>query len=281
MSISPRATETSSLGGGRVQTLTWSISEDSVVFTVICSFVVHLFLHDYAFLFSLTDKLTGSTALGAAVFASVLLASRLPHAQLVVRPRRTHLDAWSWAGGRVQPGNPSISLPLALLRPLPHINLTRISHPRTVLPGVVRVGDVPPLPVPTTPRAAHVRHCTCVPVSRLACHRHRAPAAAVTAPHVTVRHVHRVRGVRMPLLPSPHPEVQDAYQRVRRHPTARERMGSIYLEDTLTTHLRTPGSVCFPAGTNRNQYGIKRACWLARRFPVACAPHAHRPHNPP
>lgn len=72
-------------GRGRAQTLTHSISEDSVIFTVICSFLLHLFLHDYAFLFSLTDKLTGSTGLGAAVFASVLLASRLPHAQLVVR----------------------------------------------------------------------------------------------------------------------------------------------------------------------------------------------------
>jgi hypothetical protein len=36
-------------------------------------------------MFSITDKLTGSTALGLAVFASVLMASRLPSANLVVR----------------------------------------------------------------------------------------------------------------------------------------------------------------------------------------------------
>eukprot|EP00242_Pyramimonas_sp_CCMP2087_P012692 CAMPEP_0198199942 /NCGR_PEP_ID=MMETSP1445-20131203/3040_1 /TAXON_ID=36898 /ORGANISM="Pyramimonas sp., Strain CCMP2087" /LENGTH=296 /DNA_ID=CAMNT_0043869853 /DNA_START=353 /DNA_END=1240 /DNA_ORIENTATION=+ len=65
------------------QTLTYSISEDTIIATVVISFLFHLFLHDYSFMFSITDKLTGSTALGLAVFASVLMASRLPSANLV------------------------------------------------------------------------------------------------------------------------------------------------------------------------------------------------------
>mmetsp|Transcript_1508 Transcript_1508/g.3174 ORF Transcript_1508/g.3174 Transcript_1508/m.3174 type:complete len:334 (+) Transcript_1508:306-1307(+) len=66
-----------------LQTLTYSISDDTIIAMVVISFLAHLVLHDYSFMCSVTDKLVGSTGLGAAVFASVLLASRLPCATLV------------------------------------------------------------------------------------------------------------------------------------------------------------------------------------------------------
>ena len=40
--------------------------------------LLHLFLHDYNFVNSVTDTLTGSISLGSATFASILLASRMP-----------------------------------------------------------------------------------------------------------------------------------------------------------------------------------------------------------
>ncbi|GMH40411.1 hypothetical protein BSKO_08315 [Bryopsis sp. KO-2023] len=60
-----------------LQTLTWTISGDTIVSSSCLSLVLHLYLHDYNFVNSVTDKLTGSVSLGAAVFSSVLIASRL------------------------------------------------------------------------------------------------------------------------------------------------------------------------------------------------------------
>ena len=59
------------------QTLTRSISSDTIVATTAYMLLLHLYLHDYNFVNSVTDSLTGSVSLGAAVFASVLLASRM------------------------------------------------------------------------------------------------------------------------------------------------------------------------------------------------------------
>ena len=59
------------------QTLTRTISTDTIVATTAYLLLIHLYLHDYNFVNNVTDKLTGSVSLGASVFASVLLASRL------------------------------------------------------------------------------------------------------------------------------------------------------------------------------------------------------------
>lgn len=59
------------------QTLTRSISSDTIVASTAYLLLLHLYLHDYNFVNSVTDTLTGSLSLGAAVFASVLLASRM------------------------------------------------------------------------------------------------------------------------------------------------------------------------------------------------------------
>ena len=63
--------------GPAMQTLTRTISTDTIVATTAYLLLIHLYLHDYNFVNNVTDKLTGSMSLGAAVFASVLLASRL------------------------------------------------------------------------------------------------------------------------------------------------------------------------------------------------------------
>ena len=60
-----------------LQTLTRTISTDTIVATTAYLLLIHLYLHDYNFVNNVTDKLTGSVSLGASVFASVLLASRL------------------------------------------------------------------------------------------------------------------------------------------------------------------------------------------------------------
>ncbi|KAK9812775.1 hypothetical protein WJX72_003471 [[Myrmecia] bisecta] len=60
-----------------LQTLTLSISSDTIVALSCCLLAIHLFFHDYNFVHGVTDSLTGSLSLGAAVFASVLIASRL------------------------------------------------------------------------------------------------------------------------------------------------------------------------------------------------------------
>jgi Phosphatidylinositol N-acetylglucosaminyltransferase len=46
--------------------------------------LAHLYMHDYFFHVSVTDKLTGSLSLAAAVSASLLLASRLREPRQVV-----------------------------------------------------------------------------------------------------------------------------------------------------------------------------------------------------
>lgn len=58
-------------------TLTETVSPDSIVACACLLKLAHLFLHDYHFAAGLAAALTGSLALGAAVCASVLLASRL------------------------------------------------------------------------------------------------------------------------------------------------------------------------------------------------------------
>lgn len=61
-----------------MQTLTRSVSSDSIVATAGYLLLLHLYLHDYNFVNSVTDTLTGSISLGSATFASILLASRMP-----------------------------------------------------------------------------------------------------------------------------------------------------------------------------------------------------------
>ena len=58
-------------------TLTRNIASDTVHAWSVALLVAHLYLHDYFFVSSATDRLTGSLSLGAAVLASALLASRL------------------------------------------------------------------------------------------------------------------------------------------------------------------------------------------------------------
>ena len=61
------------------QTMTAAISDDTAVATAVCSLAVHLLTHDYAFLNSHTNSRLGSfVSLGAAMFASAVLTSRLP-----------------------------------------------------------------------------------------------------------------------------------------------------------------------------------------------------------
>jgi phosphatidylinositol glycan class C protein len=62
-----------------MQTLTGSISGDTIAACVAASLVLHLYLHDYSTASDdVTQTIGGSLSLGAAMFASVLLASRLP-----------------------------------------------------------------------------------------------------------------------------------------------------------------------------------------------------------
>ena len=73
-----------------MQTLTRTISTDTIVATTAYLLLLHLYLHDYNFVNNVTDKLTGSVSLGAAVFASVLLASRLRSQEQVFTQARMH-----------------------------------------------------------------------------------------------------------------------------------------------------------------------------------------------
>eukprot|EP00878_Enallax_costatus_P005691 GHUV01005968.1.p1 GENE.GHUV01005968.1~~GHUV01005968.1.p1 ORF type:complete len:398 (+),score=100.30 GHUV01005968.1:2189-3382(+) len=61
-----------------LHTLTKNISEDSVIAMIVGLCILHLFLHDYNFVNSVTEQLTGTLSLAAAVFASVLFASGMP-----------------------------------------------------------------------------------------------------------------------------------------------------------------------------------------------------------
>jgi hypothetical protein len=62
-----------------LQSLTSTVSSDSVTALVVACLLVHLFLHDYTFspAADVVATLSGSLSLGAAICASVLLASRL------------------------------------------------------------------------------------------------------------------------------------------------------------------------------------------------------------
>jgi len=60
-----------------LQSLSLTTSSDTVVASAAALLLVHLALHDYNFANSITERDTGAAALAAAVFAAVLLASRL------------------------------------------------------------------------------------------------------------------------------------------------------------------------------------------------------------
>lgn len=66
-----------------LQTLTGTVSGDSVSAMVVASLLAHLYLHDYHFGRDVAHTLQGSLSLAAALFASVLLASRLDSPQAV------------------------------------------------------------------------------------------------------------------------------------------------------------------------------------------------------
>ena len=62
------------------QTMTAAISDDTAVATAVCSLALHLLTHDYASLNSSSARLGSFVSLGAAMFASAILTSRLPPA---------------------------------------------------------------------------------------------------------------------------------------------------------------------------------------------------------
>lgn len=64
-----------------LRSLAATISEDSVLSLSCVALLLHLFLHDYHFVNSVTDRFSGAVALSSAVMASVLLAS-LMHSDL-------------------------------------------------------------------------------------------------------------------------------------------------------------------------------------------------------
>ncbi|KAL1505115.1 hypothetical protein AB1Y20_008874 [Prymnesium parvum] len=64
-------------------TLTRTWSDDTICALTITLFLLHLTLHDYAYASHYTNRFRGTLSLNAAVFASVLLAARLPSTSLV------------------------------------------------------------------------------------------------------------------------------------------------------------------------------------------------------
>lgn len=64
-----------------LHSLARTVSPDSVVAMAAGLMLAHLFLHDYNFVNSVTDRLAGALSLGGAVLASVLVASTLPSAR--------------------------------------------------------------------------------------------------------------------------------------------------------------------------------------------------------
>ena len=65
------------------QSLTGSVSADTVVACAAAALLLHLYLHDYAPGHDVTQTVGGAVSLGAAMAASVLLASRLRSARHV------------------------------------------------------------------------------------------------------------------------------------------------------------------------------------------------------
>ena len=74
-----------------LQTLTQSISSDTVAASSCWLLAVHLFLNSYDFVHGVTDTLSGSLSLGAALGASVLLSSCLEDALQVAAQVSTSL----------------------------------------------------------------------------------------------------------------------------------------------------------------------------------------------
>ena len=64
--------------------LTKAVSDDTIVAASTWLLLAHLYMHDYFFVKSVTDKVTGSLSLACGVAASVLLASRLARPDKVV-----------------------------------------------------------------------------------------------------------------------------------------------------------------------------------------------------
>ena len=62
------------------QTMTAAISDDTAVATAVCSLALHLLTHDYASINSSSARLGSFVSLGAAMFASAMLTSRIPPA---------------------------------------------------------------------------------------------------------------------------------------------------------------------------------------------------------
>lgn len=61
-----------------LQTLTRSISSDTIWALSIGLLLLHLFFHDYSYSSTYSTKFSGSISINAAIFASVLVSSRLP-----------------------------------------------------------------------------------------------------------------------------------------------------------------------------------------------------------
>lgn len=77
-----------------MQTLTRTTSSDTILALAIHMLLAHLFLHDYRLRVSLTDRASGAVSLAAAIFASVVIASRLgSQLQVFSQVRLTHVAA--------------------------------------------------------------------------------------------------------------------------------------------------------------------------------------------
>mmetsp|Transcript_13855 Transcript_13855/g.24272 ORF Transcript_13855/g.24272 Transcript_13855/m.24272 type:complete len:303 (-) Transcript_13855:486-1394(-) len=61
-----------------LRTLAATISTDSIVCLTIIALLLHLFLHDYNFVNSVTARLSGAVSLSSAMMAAVLVASLMP-----------------------------------------------------------------------------------------------------------------------------------------------------------------------------------------------------------
>lgn len=75
------------------QSLTASVSLDTIVAASTALVVIHLYLHGYNFTRGITETIPGSISLGAAIAASILLSSRLSLDGAVPAPPRDKLQA--------------------------------------------------------------------------------------------------------------------------------------------------------------------------------------------
>ena len=105
-----------------LRSLTRTVSTDSALALATLLGLVHLYCHDYHFVNSVTDHLTGTVSVGAGVVATVLLASRL----------RTDLQAFSYI---------LFSLELVVLSPFLRRSVARGSKPgHAVLTALMVLG---------------------------------------------------------------------------------------------------------------------------------------------